>query len=129
MIDQYTFFDIMKWFGNYSAYQLNTVYALFSFNANKLYMIIISLASAMAATAIPLLAEARAKNDIQDMRRQIENALLLFYFIMVPAALGLAAVAQQIYTVFTATTRPASRCCSLPPSCRFRTGCTRLGRP
>lgn len=100
LIDQYTFFDIMKWFGNYSAYQLNTVYALFSFNANKLYMIIISLASAMAATAIPLLAEARAKNDIQDMRRQIENALLLFYFIMVPAALGLAAVAQQIYTVF-----------------------------
>lgn len=56
LIDQYTFFDIMKWFGNYSAYQLNTVYALFSFNANKLYMIIISLASAMAATAIPLLA-------------------------------------------------------------------------
>lgn len=100
LIDQYTFFDIMKRFGNYSSYQLNTVYALFSFNANKLYMIIISLASAMAATAIPLLAEARAKNDIQDMRRQIENALLLFYFIMIPAALGLAAVAQQIYTVF-----------------------------
>lgn len=100
LIDQYTFFDIMKWFGNYSSYQLNTVYALFSFNANKLYMIIISLASAMAATAIPLLAEARAKNDVQDMRRQIENALLLFYFIMIPAALGLAAVAQQIYTVF-----------------------------
>lgn len=100
LIDQYTFPVMMKWFGHYTAYQLNAVYALFSFNANKLYMIVISFASAMAATAIPLLAEARVKNDVPDMRLQIENALLLFYFIMIPAALGLAAVAQPIYTVF-----------------------------
>lgn len=100
LIDQYTFPVMMPWFGHYTTYQINAVYALFSFNANKLYMIVISFASAMAATAIPLLAEARVKNDVPDMRRQIENALLLFYFIMVPAALGLAAVAQPIYTVF-----------------------------
>ena len=34
------------------------------------------------------------------MRKQIQNVLLLFYFVMIPAALGLSAVAQQIYTVF-----------------------------
>lgn len=100
LIDQYTFPPFMHMLGHYTAYQVNAIYALFSFNANKLYMIIISFATGMAATAIPLLSEARARNDNESMRTQIENAMKLFYFVMVPAALGLAAVAQQVYTVF-----------------------------
>ncbi len=100
LIDQYTFNRMMKWFGSYTNYQLNAVYALFSFNANKLYMIIISFASALAVTAIPLLATARAQNNQESMRKQIENALLMFYFVMIPATLGVEAVASQLYTVF-----------------------------
>ncbi|WP_251548242.1 putative polysaccharide biosynthesis protein [Limosilactobacillus caecicola] len=100
LIDQYTFPPIMHLLGHYSNYQINAIYALFSFNANKLYMIIISFATGMAATAIPLLSEARAKNDTEGIRKQIENALTLFYFVMVPSSMGLAAVAQQMYTVF-----------------------------
>lgn len=100
LVDQYTFFPIMHAVGHYTNYQLNVVYALFSFNANKLYMIIISLAMALAVTAIPLLAEARVKNDVAMMRHEIEQSLMLFYFVMIPAALGLTAVAQPIYTVF-----------------------------
>lgn len=100
LIDQYTFPPIMRMLGHYTNYQINAVYALFSFNANKLYMIIISFATGMAATAIPLLSEARAQNDTEGIRKQIENALTLFYFVMIPASMGLAAVAQQIYTVF-----------------------------
>ncbi|KRN59199.1 putative polysaccharide biosynthesis protein [Limosilactobacillus secaliphilus] len=100
LIDQYTFNRIMHWFGNYTNYQLNAVYALFSFNANKLYMIIISFATALAVTAIPLLATARAQRDQESMRRQIENALMMFYFVMIPATLGVEAVASQLYTVF-----------------------------
>ncbi len=100
LIDQYSFKRILTLMGGFSNYEINTIYALFAFNANKLYMIVISLASAMAATAIPLMAMARAKNDQQSMRDQIENGLLLFYFVMIPASLGMAAVAQQVYTVF-----------------------------
>lgn len=100
LIDQYTFNRMMKWFGSYTNYQLNAVYALFSFNANKLYMIIISFATALAVTAIPLLATARAQNNQESMRKQIENALLMFYFVMIPGALGVEAVASQLYTVF-----------------------------
>lgn len=100
IIDQYTFNPMMRAVGHYTNYQLSVVYALFSFNANKLYMIVISLASALAATVIPLLAEARAQNDQGGMRKQIVNVLMMFYFVMIPAALGLSAVAQQIYTVF-----------------------------
>lgn len=100
LIDQYTFPPMMRLLGHYTNYQINAVYALFSFNANKLYMIIISFATGMAATAIPLLSEARAQNDTESIRKQIENALTLFYFVMIPASMGMAAVAQQIYTVF-----------------------------
>ncbi|MBB1124549.1 polysaccharide biosynthesis protein [Limosilactobacillus albertensis] len=100
LIDQYTFFKIMKMFNSISKYKLNVYYALFSFNANKLYMIIISIAMSIAATVIPILAMLRSKNDVKNIEIQIKNVQLLFLFIMVPTALGLYSVAQQIYTVF-----------------------------
>lgn len=100
LIDQYTFFDAMQRVGSYSMWQLNQLWALFSFNANKLIMIVISLASAMSEAVIPLLSAARARKDNRDIRNQISNALMLFYFVMIPAALGLAAVSTPIYTVF-----------------------------
>lgn len=100
LVDQYTFEPMMDAVGHFTHYQVDVLYALFSFNANKLYMIIISLATAMAVTAIPLLAEARVKDDVPGMREQISNILMLFYFVMVPASLGLSSLAQPIYTVF-----------------------------
>lgn len=100
IIDQYTFFPAMKQVVHLTDYQLNSLYALFSFNANKLIMIIISLASALAITVIPLLSGARARDDVRSIREQIANVLMLFYFVMMPASLGLAAVAQPIYTIF-----------------------------
>lgn len=100
LVDQYTFDPMMRAVGHFTHYQLDVLYALFSFNANKLYMIVISLAAAMAVTAIPLLAEARVQDDQQGMREQISSILMLFYFVMIPASLGLSALAQPIYTVF-----------------------------
>lgn len=100
IVDQYSFKRMMPLVGHFSKYQIDVLYALFAFNANKLYMIIIALANALAVTAIPLLAMARARNDHAGMRNQIENVLMLFYFVMIPAVLGLYAVAQQVYTVF-----------------------------
>lgn len=100
LIDQYTFFPAMQQVVKLSGSELNSLYALFSFNANKLIMIVISLASALAVTVIPLLSTARARDDINSIRQQIANVLMLFYFVMMPASLGLAAVAQPIYTIF-----------------------------
>lgn len=100
LVDQYTFKRMMPLVGHFTKYQIDVLYALFAFNANKLYMIIIALANGLAVTAIPLLAMARAKNDQAGMRKQIENVLMLFYFVMIPAVLGLYAVSQQVYTVF-----------------------------
>lgn len=100
LIDQYTFFRFMKIFRKISNYKLNVYYALFSFNANKLYMIIISIAMSIAATVIPILAMLKSQRNLKEIADQIKNTQLLFLFIMMPTSLGLYAVSQQIYTVF-----------------------------
>ena len=42
LIDQYTFKRMMPLVGHFTKYQMDVTYALFAFNANKLYMIVIS---------------------------------------------------------------------------------------
>lgn len=100
LIDQYTFHSFIDNFVHASYNQIESWYALFGLNANKLIMIVISLATAMAVTAIPLLAGAHATNNREDIKAQIENTLELFFFIMIPSALGMAAISGPLYTVF-----------------------------
>ena len=52
----------------------------------------------MSVTAIPLLSGAHARRDYASISSQIENTLELFLFVMIPASLGMAAIA--IYTIF-----------------------------
>ena len=75
-------------------------YALFGLNANKLIMIVVSLSTAMAVTAIPLLSGAHARRDYRDISRQIGNTLELFLFVLLPASLGMAAISDPLYTIF-----------------------------
>lgn len=63
-------------------------------------MIIVSLASAMAVTAIPLLSAAHTRGDYKSISKQIANTMDLFLFVMIPAAFGMAAISRPIYTVF-----------------------------
>ncbi|MCZ2491902.1 putative polysaccharide biosynthesis protein [Dellaglioa carnosa] len=100
LIDQYTFFGIMTHVTNYTRTVQNELWALFSFNANKLVMIIISIASAMSITAIPLLSEAYTRNDKKALSEQTSDTLQLFFFVMLPCALGMAAVAHPLYVIF-----------------------------
>lgn len=100
LFDQVTFFKIMRMTTNLSYSMQNNLYAYFDFNANKIIMIVVSLASAISATAIPLLTEANTKNDIKGTNKQIIFTLKLFSFVMLPAALGMAAVAIPLYTLF-----------------------------
>ena len=100
LVDQYTFHPMIAGLVNASADTIESWYALFSLNANKLIMIIVSLASAMAVTAIPLLSAAHTQRDYQSISKQIANTLDLFLFVMIPAAFGMAGIATPIYTVF-----------------------------
>ncbi|WP_427910642.1 polysaccharide biosynthesis protein [Pediococcus parvulus] len=100
LIDQYTFFNIMQRAFDYSTTVVNTLYADFAFNSNKLIMIVVSLGSAMAITAVPMLSEAKTRGNKREINNQITDALLLFSFFMIPSALGMAAIAQPLNTLF-----------------------------
>ncbi|MCM2436618.1 polysaccharide biosynthesis protein [Periweissella beninensis] len=100
IIDQYSFFKIMQIFSDFSYDMLNRQYAIFDFNANKLIMIVISLAVALGTTAIPLLAAAHVRKNNDEIASQIRFTLELFMFVMIPAAIGMAAIAQPLYVTF-----------------------------
>lgn len=100
LFDQSTFNQFMRMFVHASAAQLDNYYSLFGFQANKLIMIIVSLSSAMAVTAVPILSGLYSKGNKDKIEDQISNTLELFFFIMIPASLGMYAVAQPLWTTF-----------------------------
>ena len=100
LFDQATFQPIMQHAFHMKVSVINTLYALFAFNSNKLVMIIVSLAAAIAITVVPLLSESLAAHNLRQIRKQLEDALILFLFIMIPGSLGMAAVAYPLNTLF-----------------------------
>ncbi|UYX12267.1 polysaccharide biosynthesis protein [Lactobacillus delbrueckii subsp. indicus] len=100
LVDQYTFHPMIASFMHVPYDTIEIWYALFGLNANKLIMIVVSLSTAMAVTAIPLLSGAHAKRDYRDISRQIGNTLELFLFVLLPASLGMAAISDPLYTIF-----------------------------
>lgn len=100
LVDQYTFHPMIASLVHASSDTIEDWYALFGLNANKLIMIIVSLASAMAVTAIPLLSAAHTRGDYKSISKQIASTMDLFLFVMIPAAFGMAAISRPIYTVF-----------------------------
>ena len=100
LVDQYTFHPMIASFMHVPFDTIESWYALFGLNANKLIMIVVSLSTAMAVTAIPLLSGAHARRDYRDISRQIGNTLELFLFVLLPASLGMAAISDSLYTIF-----------------------------
>lgn len=100
IIDQFTFAPIMKSVSELTVKQIENNYAIAAGNANKLIMIVISLAGSMAITSVPLIADLLAKNKMKDVRMQLSDSIQLFFFIMLPSAIGMAVVSKPLYTVF-----------------------------
>ncbi|WP_407893286.1 putative polysaccharide biosynthesis protein [Lacticaseibacillus sp. N501-2] len=100
IVDQYTFNPMMHLRYVVSEHRLDEIYALFAGNANKLIMIVVSLAVAMAVTALPLLAAAATRGDKREVAAQITNTLQLFYLVMIPAAVGMVGIAKPLYVLF-----------------------------
>ncbi|KRN31204.1 putative polysaccharide biosynthesis protein [Weissella halotolerans] len=100
VMDQYTFFNIMRTFTHFTANAVTDMYSQFAFNSNKLTMLVVSLAVGMAETALPMLARARSLGNRQIISDQITYALKLLSAVMIPAALGMAAIAKPLYLLF-----------------------------
>ncbi|AZP05536.1 putative polysaccharide biosynthesis protein [Jeotgalibaca ciconiae] len=99
-IDQFTFEPIMLHLTEFDKDLIGELYSLFSFNADKLIMIIISLAVGMSATSIPLLVENYIKQDFKQLGKQIKQVFELFFFVMFPSAFGMMIVSKPIYSLF-----------------------------
>ncbi|RRG18178.1 polysaccharide biosynthesis protein [Weissella viridescens] len=100
LIDQYTFGNIMKRFTNFSNLAITNMFAQFAVNSNKLVMLVVSLAVGMAETTLPMLARAREVGSRENISHQIQYAFKLLSFILIPAALGMAAIARPLYLLF-----------------------------
>jgi O-antigen/teichoic acid export membrane protein len=103
VFDQYTFFKIIEHFTSFTFRAADDMYAQFAFNSNKLVMLVVSLTLAMAETTVPMMARAKSIGDRAEIGKQITQALRLLSFVLVPAALGLAAIAHPIYVIFYGT--------------------------
>ncbi|MCB6840194.1 oligosaccharide flippase family protein [Weissella viridescens] len=100
LIDQYTFGNIMKRFTDFSNLAITNMFAQFAVNSNKLVMLVVSLAVGMAETTLPMLARAREIGSRENISHQIQYAFKLLSFILIPAALGMAAIARPLYLLF-----------------------------
>ncbi|MFL1695978.1 oligosaccharide flippase family protein [Weissella kandleri] len=100
VIDQFTFFKIMHMVSNVNQDMLDQMFAQFAFNSNKLVMLVVSLAVAMSETTLPLLSRARAIGTPTTIADQITYIFKLLALVMVPASLGMAAVARPLYILF-----------------------------
>ena len=63
-------------------------------------MIIISLAVALASSLVPVISKKFAQRNIAGTSELVEHITVLFSIVMIPAALGMASIANNIYYLF-----------------------------
>lgn len=100
LVDQMTFEPIMRSFTGYTDRHLSELFSIFSANPDKLTMITISLATALATAGLPLITEAYAQKDRQSLAKQVSENIQLFFFVMIPSTLGMVVLAMPLNTLF-----------------------------
>ena len=98
LVDQITFNTAMADIGN--ARVSDHAFAVLNFYTHKLVIIPVSLATAFSMTLIPLITTSYTSGDRKTMRRNIDQTFQILLFLTVPAALGLALLAEPMYTLF-----------------------------
>ncbi|MBE9912177.1 polysaccharide biosynthesis protein [Enterococcus mundtii] len=100
LVDQFTFIKIMSDTTEYSNAQLLDLFSIFSANPDKLTMVVIALATSIAATGLPLITEAVTIKDRRGLAKLTSSNLQLFSFIMFPATCGVMLLAYPLNTLF-----------------------------
>lgn len=100
ILDQETFQPLAMTFTHLNFEQSKELLTIFGFNANKIIMIILSLAISISTAALPLLASHYSVKNHAEVKNVIEENIGLYSFIMIPASVGMAVVAEPIYNVF-----------------------------
>lgn len=100
LLDQETFQPLAEIFTSLTFDQSKELLTLFGFNTNKIIMIVVALAMSISTAALPLLASRYAAKDMVEVRKIIEENIGLYVFIMFPASIGMAVVAEPMYNIF-----------------------------
>ena len=101
LVDQLLFKQVLINFNHLSSTYVSYIYTIFSANPSKITTVIISLATAVSETSLPLLAGLKFKSkDRQESIKKLllENYRLLLFVLLPVVALG-AFAASPIYTV------------------------------
>ncbi|MET1031342.1 putative polysaccharide biosynthesis protein [Domibacillus tundrae] len=98
LIDQVTFSRAMSQIG--LADQAVSAFGVLNFSTQKLVIIPVSLATAFAMTLVPMVTSSFVKKDMALVKQQLNKTFEVLLFLTVPAAVGMALLAEPLYTVF-----------------------------
>ncbi|AGX05895.1 MULTISPECIES: polysaccharide biosynthesis protein [Bacillus] len=98
IIDQLTFNRAMAEIG--LAGQAESSLAVLNFQAHKLVIIPVSLATAFSLTLVPAITKAFTDNDRMSLNKQLNQTFQVLLFLTLPAAAGLSLLAEPVFTVF-----------------------------
>lgn len=100
-VDMMTFNRAMMSVG-FSQNEASSAFSVLNFQSHKLVIIPVSLATAFSLTLVPSITKAFTENDRKGMRRQLDQTFQVLMYLTVPAAIGIAILAEPMYTVFYA---------------------------
>lgn len=103
LIDTYTFSQILERTSSLLLVEISELYGVLSLDVDKLIMIIVSLAVSMATAAVPAVTRNYASGDMTATGNLVSNITLIFAAVMLPAAAGMAAISDNVYTFFYST--------------------------
>lgn len=75
-------------------------FGILTFTTHKLVIIPVSLATAFAMTLIPVITGTFSKGNWKSLNHQLDQTFQILLFLTMPAAIGLALLAEPAYTVF-----------------------------
>ncbi|WP_035722933.1 putative polysaccharide biosynthesis protein [Gracilibacillus boraciitolerans] len=95
MIDQFTFIHAMSEIGKRDVADI--VYSVFTVQGHKLVIIPVTIATGLSLALIPEITAAYNAKDMQKLKKQINQALQIIMFFVLPAIFGLIILADSIY--------------------------------
>lgn len=100
LVDTFTFRQILESRSSLLLSEIEQLYGALSLDVDKLMMIIISLAVALATSAVPAVTRLFSQRDIDGTSRLVEQIVAVFSFFMIPIAFGMATISTDVYNFF-----------------------------
>ncbi|WP_071460437.1 putative polysaccharide biosynthesis protein [Bacillus massilinigeriensis] len=97
-IDQITFSKAMASIGMHNG--ASEAFSVLNFESHKLVIIPVSLATAFSLTLVPSITKSFVERDRKSMNRQLDQTFQVLMYLTVPAAVGIALLAEPVFTVF-----------------------------